>query len=99
MAFEVIDRAITVLPEVFAVVALGKAFRLQKFGMDAHNQYFLIIGAVENADLAALGQVARGAPKKVMIELSAAGMFEAGDLTPLRINARHDMADRPVLAR
>ena len=67
--------------------------------MHPHDQHFLVIRAVEDADPAALGQVAGGAPEKIMRQLAGAGMLEAENLAALRIDARHHMADDAVLAR
>jgi DNA-directed RNA polymerase specialized sigma24 family protein len=67
--------------------------------MDAGDQHFLVVGAVEDTDLAALGQVAGGAPQKIMRQFGRAGMLEAEDLAALRVHPRHDMADHAILAR
>ena len=45
----------------------------------------------------ALGQVARGSPKKIVFQLVRAGMLEAVHLAALRIDARHDVPNRAVL--
>jgi hypothetical protein len=63
------------------------------------NQHFLVVGAVENADSSALGQIARGAPKKIVLQFSRARMLEAEYLAALRVDPRHDVLDRPVLSR
>ena len=66
--------------------------------MHAHDQHFLVIGAVEDADAPAFRQAARGAPEKIVRQFLGAGMFEAEDLAALRIDAGHDMLDGAVLA-
>ena len=66
--------------------------------MHAHDEHFLVIGAVEDADAPAFGQAAGGAPEKVVFEFLGAGMFEAEDLAALRIDAGHDVLDGTVLA-
>ena len=45
-----------------------------------------------------LGQPSHAAPQKVMVELLAAGTLERGHLAPLRVHAREDVLDCPVLA-
>ena len=66
--------------------------------MHADDQHFLVIGSVEDADPAALRQIARGAPEKIVLQFGGAGVFEAEDLAALRIDARHHVPDRAVLA-
>ena len=66
--------------------------------MHAHDEHFLVIGAVEDADAAALRQAAGGAPEKIVLQFLGAGMFEAEDLAALRIDAGHDVLDGAVLA-
>jgi hypothetical protein len=64
----------------------------------AHDQHFLVIGAVEDADAAALGQFAGGAPQEVVLELRGAGVLEAHHMAALRVDAGHDVLDHAVLA-
>jgi len=47
--------------------------------MDADDEYFFVVRTVEDADAAALGQTARGAPEEIMFQLFGAGLLEAGD--------------------
>ena len=67
--------------------------------MHLDDEHFLVIGAVEDADVAAFGQVAGGAPEKIVRQFLRAGMLEAEHLAALRIDAGHDVLDRAVLAR
>ena len=66
--------------------------------MDPDDQDLLVVGAVEDADVAALGQLALVAPQVVVVEVLARGHLEAADLDALRVDPAHDVADRPVLA-
>ena len=66
--------------------------------MDPNDKNFLIVRAVENADTATLGQRARGAPQKIMVQLLEARMLETEHLATLRIDTGHYMFDRAVLA-
>ena len=66
--------------------------------MNPNDKNFLIVRAVENTDTAALGQGARGAPQKIMVQLLQARMLETEYLATLRIDTGHDVFDRAVLA-
>ena len=48
--------------------------------------------------LSALRQIARGAPKKIMMQFGGARMLEAEYLATLRVDPRHDMPDGAVLS-
>ena len=54
--------------------------------MNPNDKNFLIMRAVENTDTAALGQGARGAPQKIMVQLLHARMLETENLATLRID-------------
>ncbi len=71
---------------------------LENFGMHPHDQHFLVIGAVENADPSPFRQVPGGAPEKIMLQFLGAGMLEAEDLAALRVDAGHHMLDGAVFA-
>ena len=66
--------------------------------MHADDQHLLVIGAVEDADAAALRQRLRGAPEKIVVQFGRARVLEAEHLAALRIDARHHVADGAVLA-
>ena len=66
--------------------------------MHADDQHLLVVGSVENADLPACRQIARGAPEKIVFQFSGAGMFEAEHLAALRIDAGHHVPDGAVLS-
>ena len=53
--------------------------------MDPDDQYFFVIRTIEDADAASLGQTARGAPEKIMLQFFGAGLLEAEDFASLRI--------------
>ena len=65
--------------------------------MHPGDQHLLVVGTVENTDLSALGQVAGGAPEKIVLQFDGAGMLEAEYLATLRVDSGHDMLDRAVL--
>src|ERR1700719_15827 len=67
--------------------------------MNTHHQHFFVIRAVENADLAALGNYFVTSPHKIVIELFVAGLFERPHIAALRIHSGHHMADQPVFPR
>jgi len=47
---------------------VGIPFAAETLGMNADDQHFLIIGAVEDADPAAFRQVAAGSPEKIVLQ-------------------------------
>jgi hypothetical protein len=66
--------------------------------VDFDDQHVLVIGAVEDADAAALGQRFHVSPEEIVIEFLGGGFFETEDLAALRVHAGHDVADGAVLA-
>ena len=66
--------------------------------MHANDQHLLVVGSVEDADPAAFGQIARGAPEKIVFQFVGARMLEAEHLAALRIDAGHDVPDGAVLS-
>ena len=70
----------------------------QDFGMNADNQHFLVIGAVEDTDPSARGQTARRAPEEIMTQFFGARLLETVDFAALRVDAGQDVADRAVLS-
>ncbi len=66
--------------------------------MDLHDQHFLVIRTIEDADPPSFRQCPHAAPQKRVVQLFAGRLLEAVDLAPLRIDARHDVLDRAVLA-
>ena len=72
---------------------------MQDIGMDARDQNFFIIGPVEYADPAALREIARGAPQKIVQQFGRAGMLEAEHLTSLRVDPGHYMPDGSIFSR
>ena len=66
--------------------------------MDPGDEDVLVVGAVEDADPAAFGQAAGGAPEEVVLEVVIGGLFEAEHLAALRVHPGHHMADRAVFA-
>ena len=66
--------------------------------MHSNNQYLLVVGTVEDADPAALGEATRRAPEKVMLQLFGTGLLETEDFAAFRIDAGQDVPDGAVLA-
>ena len=75
------------------------AFAAKNLGMHAHDQHFLVIGSVEDADPPAFRQIARGAPEKIVFQFGGAGMFEAEHLAALRVDPGHHVPDGAVFSR
>ena len=66
--------------------------------MHPNDQHLLVVGAVEDADLAAFRQTTGGAPQEIMLQFRGARVFEAEHLAALRIDPRHHVPDGAVLA-
>src|SRR5664279_2898 len=59
MSFQVDDRPIPLLPDAVRVGRnIGQAFAAQNLRVNARDQHFLVVGAVEDADAPALRQIA-----------------------------------------
>src|SRR6201999_2802740 len=91
------DGVITLVPERFVVLCARYALGGQNFRMHAYDQYFLIIRAVVDSDLAALRQGQGGPPEKVVLELGRARMLETVHVAALRVHARHHVRNHAVL--
>ena len=99
VSLEVHDRAIPVMPEFLVVMGcVQEPFAAKNVAMHSDDQYFLVIGSVKNANPPAFGQIASGAPKKVVFQFGRTGMFEAEHLATLRVDARHHVPDGTVLS-
>ena len=75
-----------------------QALGLEKLGMDAKDQNFLVVGAIEDADPAPLGQLPRRVPQEVVVQFLRAGVLETEHLAALGIDARHHVLDGAILA-
>src|SRR6202012_4428621 len=74
--------------EALAPDVLGDKFRRNSFlgedvRMHPRHQAFLVVGAIEDTDAAALRQRVHAAPHEIMIELLRARLLERGDLAAL----------------
>src|SRR5215475_814000 len=85
-------------PNVLRDQAGWKLLPREKLRMHAHNQRFLVIAAIENANAAALRQTFHATPQVIVVQVFAGGGLEGIDLAALRIDARHDMLDHTVLS-
>lgn len=93
------DGAVAVIPEGGVVEAfLGEFFFLEDLGVDAEDEDFLVVGAVEDADASAFGEAAVGAPEEVVLEVFGGGLLEAEDFAALGVDAGEDVFDGAVLA-
>ena len=66
--------------------------------MHANHQHFLVIGTIKDADAAAFGKAAGGAPEKIVFELFGARLLEAEYLATFRIDPGHDVPDGAILS-
>ena len=66
--------------------------------MYSNDENLLIVGAIEDGDPPAFGKPARRAPEKIMFQFLGTWLFETENVTALRVNAGHHVADSAVLA-
>src|ERR1700752_3412907 len=59
---------------------------------------FLLIAAIEDPDVPAVGQALHAAPEVIVVEILGGRRFEGMDLAALRIDAGHHMLDGAILA-
>jgi hypothetical protein len=62
------------------------------------HQHFLVIGTIEDADPPAFGKPGGGAPEEIMLQFVGTWLLERGNLTALRIDPGHHMANRSVFS-
>ena len=86
------DRVIPLVPNVLVVAQLlGESLAAEKFRVHSNDEHLLVIGTVEDADPAALGKAASGAPEEIMFKFLGAWLLEAENLATFRIDAGHDV--------
>src|SRR4051794_31845264 len=98
VALEGRDVAAAFLPDVRRDQLVRQLLGAQHTLVDAHHQHLLVVGAVEDPDPPTLRQAARRAPQEVVVQLLGRRLLERVDLHALRVDARHDVLDRTVLA-
>jgi hypothetical protein len=98
VALEGPDVLEAVVPDSLADERPRQLLAREDRGVHAHHQHFFVIGAVEDADPPALGQRPGRAPQEVVVELLRGRRLEGEHLAALRVDARHHVLDRPVLA-
>ena len=98
VALPVVDVAVALLPDVPPARLPGQLLVLEDLGVHAHHEDLLVVGAVEDADLAAARQVGGEAPQVVVVELQGRGRLVGVHGDALRVHAAHDVADGAVLA-
>jgi len=85
------------VPDVL-VTATGGAFR-RRAPWDARARLApLVIRAVEDSDMAALGQMLRGAPQEVMLQFGTRRLLEGVDLNAFWIYSGHDVIDGAIFS-
>ena len=85
----------------FEIIDLRVTFRIDCFWDEIVNpryQYILVVRAVENHDLAALGGRLFYPPQKIVSEFHRRRLLEAGDAAALWIHRAEDMPDHAILA-
>src|SRR6266581_1614235 len=75
---------------------VGELLRPQKRRMHADDENFFVIGAVEDANLAARRNAFVGAPEVVVVQFFVAWRLERVDIAALRVYTGHHMLDGAV---
>ena len=73
IVLERVDVFEALLPDVLGDKAVGQFLRAKKRGMNADDEDFFVIGAVEDADFASLGNDSMVAPEIVVVQFFATG--------------------------
>ena len=66
--------------------------------MHTDDEGFLVIAAVENADMPTIRQALRAAPQIIVVEVLGGGRLEGRNLSALRVDAGHDVLDGAIFA-
>src|SRR5262249_16682119 len=98
VVLEASDVGEPLVPDALAHEPRGKPLPLQDLLVHAHDEDLFVVGAVEDANAAALRKALNVAPQEAVAGIRGGGLLEGGNLTSLRIPARHDVLDRAVLA-
>jgi hypothetical protein len=98
IALEIPDILETFFPDVLGDELGRQLLLFEKFPMDTHHKYFLVVAAIEDAYVSAFRHAPYTAPQKIEIEVVRRRGFEGIYLTALWINPRHHVLDSAVLA-
>ena len=99
MPLQIDDRAITPVPDGFLVAQFFRqSLAAKQLRMHANYQYILVIGTIEDADPPAFGKAAVCTPEEIVVQFLSAWLLETENLASLRIDARHNVPDGPILA-
>ena len=99
VALPIVDLAVAALPDVALARGRRQLLAVEDLIVDTDDEHFLVVGAVEDADLAASRKASCGTPEVVVVELLGRGLLERVDAHALRIDAAHHVPDGAVLAR
>src|SRR6185369_17143751 len=81
---QVHDRAIPIAPDRILIDQfIRETLGAENLGMYTNDQHFFVVGAIEDADPAALRQFARRVPQEVVFQLFGTWVFETEDLATL----------------
>src|SRR5262249_1781419 len=85
-------------PNTFRNQRRWKSLLCQKLGMYTHDERFLVIAAIENAEVPLVGQALHAAPEKIVVEVFGRRRLEGKNLAALRVHARQDVLDSAILS-
>ena len=94
----VVDVAEAALPHVALGSRSWEMLPGQEVRVDADDQHFFVVGAVEDGDIAPSREYFGAAPHEVVFQFLGRGRLETGHVHALRVHPAHHVADGPVLA-
>ena len=98
VALEGVDVFVARLPEALVALSRREPLGLEPLGVHLECDDLLVVRAVEDADATAFGERVRDAPQEVVVEFLGRGLLERDHLDALRVDSRHHVLDRRVLA-
>jgi hypothetical protein len=96
VAFEVADICEAVFPDLRGDQLRGQLLAGQQFGVHTDDEGLFVVTAVEDADMAAVGQHLETTPQVIVIELLGGRRFEGMNVASLGVHAGHDVFDGAV---
>ena len=97
VALETANVLEALLPDVLSDELGWEHLLLEKFRVDAHDERFLVVAAIEDPNAPALRHIPHATPQEIVIEFFRRWRLEGIHLAALRVEAGHDVLDGAVL--
>src|SRR6202042_1826714 len=98
VAFPVVDLPVAARPDVAGAALRRQFLAVEDLPVHPGDEHLLVVGTVEDADLAARGQGPGVPPQVVVPEFNRGWLLEAGHPDALRVHPAQYVPDRTVLA-